>query len=102
MGELVDFVKFKENKEIKQIEFVPQKYERYCPHCNAPTIMMKQGAGEVHQFDPTNMEAYKKLKDLLILIVQYFKDSPDEVTDDDLIDVFGEGMKDFLQELSGK
>lgn len=100
MGEVINFQQFKEKKQIDQIEFVSPKYERYCPSCNAPTIMTREGAREVHKFDPNNMEAYLQMRKVLVKIVDFFKNSDDGVTDDALTEAFGEGMQDFLEELA--
>jgi hypothetical protein len=100
MGQLIDFQEYKERKAVEAIEFVPPRHEGYCPFCQAPTLIKRTAGGtQVHTFDPENMEAYRKLKKLMITIVEYFKNQEDGVQDDDLVAAFGEGMEEFLKEL---
>lgn len=100
MGEVVDFQTFKDRKIVDAIEFIPSPNEGWCPFCSAPTLVTRTSGGtEIHTFDPNNMQAYEKLKTLLLTIISYFKDTDQSVSDDDLIEAFGEGMKEFLKEL---
>lgn len=100
MSNVIDFQAYKEKKLVEQVEFVPPKYEAYCPNCKAPTIRTRTASGaEIHVFDPNNMKAYEKLKLLLENVVMYFKTTDEGVTDDDLIEAFGEGMAEFLKEI---
>lgn len=100
MDNVVDFQAFKERKIVDAIEFIPPRHEGWCPFCQAPTLIKRTSAGtEVHTFDPTNMEAYDKAKQLLVKIVDYFRSTDEGVSDGDLIEAFGEGMRDFLKEL---
>lgn len=103
MGEVIDFQQYKEGKVIEQIEFITPKNESYCPHCQAPTLVQRtSGGSEIHTFDPNNMEAYEKVKTLLVRIVTYFKTTDQGVEDADLVEAFGEGMADFLKEMENE
>ena len=104
MGNLIDFQKYKDRKEAADIEAVfsplPIRHEGYCPFCQAPTLIKLTMAGTpVHTFDPNNMEAYEKLRQLMTSVVDYFRQQNAGVTDDALIEAFGEGMENFLKEL---
>jgi hypothetical protein len=100
MGRLIDFQEYKERKTVEAIEFVPPRHEGYCPFCQAPTLIKRTAGGtQVHTFDPENMEAYKKIKEVLVAVVDYFRNTDEECDDDMLSDAFGEGMKEFLKEL---
>ena len=100
MDNVIDFQAFKERKLVDAVEFVPPRYESWCPFCQAPTTIKKTSYGtDIHTFDPTNMEAYDKIKKLLTVIVDYFHNTDDGVTNDDLVEAFGEGMRDFLKEM---
>lgn len=103
MGQVIDFQQFKERKESKaeEPEFVPPKHEGYCPFCQAPTLIKLTGAGTpIHTFDPNNMEAYEKLRGLMVVVADYFRNQDENVDDDALIEAFGEGMREFLKELN--
>jgi hypothetical protein len=104
MGKLIDFQEYKNRKETADVEAVfsppPIRHEGYCPFCQAPTLIKLTMAGTpIHTFDPNNMEQYQKLRELMIIVVDYFRQQDADVTDDALIEAFGEGMAEFLREL---
>jgi hypothetical protein len=101
MGIIIDFNKFKEGKIVNSIGF--QKQKAVCPFCQAPTTIELTSTGTpIHTFNGEDMEAYKKLRELVITIVDYFKASKEGLCDDDLVEAFGEGMADFLKEQEGQ
>lgn len=104
MGKVIDFQDYKNRKEAAVVEAVfsppPIRHEGYCPFCQAPTLIKLTMAGTpIHTFDPNNMEAYEKLRELMTRVTDYFRERDAGVTDEDLIEAFGEGMAEFLKEL---
>jgi hypothetical protein len=97
MAEVIDFQEYKERKNLHKTDFEPTRHESYCPRCWAPTTIKKTAGGsDSHTFDPT--EAYEKLHTLLTRVVTYFC-AQDDVSDEALIEAFGDGMAQFLKDM---
>lgn len=100
-AEIIDFQKYKDNRVIKDIGFDSLKDDKpTCPFCMAPTTIEKTGTGTpIHTFNGPDMRQYYKLKALLAKVVDLFKQSVDEISDEDLVATFGVDMEEFLVEL---
>ena len=100
MGEVIDFQKYKDDRTVKDVGFESLKSSETCPFCTAPTTVERTGTGTpIHTFNGVDMETYYKLKALLASIVERLKSGDDAVKNEDIVKAFGEGMRQFLEEL---